>query len=1033
MRTGLLVTAAILLGLLCSACSNNSSGGGGSKASGQVVDGTDAGVAGAVVYIIPNSLVDTTTILNATILSGEAELYDEPLEDAADSGDPSILMAVTDAGGAFNVGKVPAGRYFVFVRPDPNDTTHLPGGDLCREALDQKELKNLTIVLSGRPSAAATFVGSSTCLQCHSRSRGGYMHTAHANGIMKTGDPAAALQDPSKYPDFFNGLSYFTSAAAYTDPGVTVLYCGDFDEDRGFDKFKVSLDPMKINTLYLRAYLWQDSTSSTYRFTFVNAFSASDIATYDIGLTYGGTVYKQRYMTTVPGRKGHYPTLQYQTEGKDTYYDRTRWTWRDYHLDWYWNDAAKRLQPPPTSKTFEGNCGSCHAPGYKAYKDLQTGEWLTETTPDTGSNYDLDGDSRTDELNVGCEKCHGPGSEHANTRSAATIVAVSRLSPSRANQICGFCHDRQKGNGSPPMEMVNDNPINQANEFPRAGIRRADYLAEYITRKGPSANEIYKEFDAIHAKSHHEHFPDTLKSKHYRNPYHLVVCSDCHSLHSKTEKAQLKYSLAPDSQLCRQCHTLERMGTVTEHQIAKIGTPMTGQVTSCVACHMPKTAKTGAGRMGFTLATPTGTETDEDIVFWENDITSHTMVIPSKFTAYGKKPGNAMPAPYTNSCGYCHVGGSLSSKQPYDSSACGGCHAGIYGEWQKSGHSTMIQRFVTTTSSSYPANCFRCHIGQEFVEMQVAGDSGYDGKLPYTHGKAQECVVCHYPHFGNGIAEPRLRMEGKALVPEYETYIEVGKARLCVNCHNSRTADPEPRTVAVWNTGASEWRLTGTPHVGNQSETFFGIGAVTSYTTAGLKPDEISDTIHATQNFILPGQRSTQACLTCHMSKTSGSEPHTWHPSIDACATCHSTNLDWPEWGGAKKPTFNKPARGDYDGNGTVEGVVDEYEGLIHRIEGALTDGHGSGIGSPEMGFGYEWKGGHPYWGLGTNQNTPPDPDSAKVAYNFVLFEHDLHGAALHNTAYAIQVLRASWTNLGRTLLANPNWTPPGDEWVDNN
>jgi hypothetical protein len=281
-------------------------------------------------------------------------------------------------------------------------------------------------------------------------------------------------------------------------------------------------------------------------------------------------------------------------------------------------------------------------------------------------------------------------------------------------------------------------------------------------------------------------------------------------------------------------------------------------------------------------------------------------------------------------------------------------------------------------------------------------------------------------------------MEGKVLLPEGPTsnpsagtYIEMGKGRLCVFCHNSRTSDPESRAVATWNSSASEWRLAGTPHAANQGETYLGFGAVTSFSTAGLDETTISDTLHATQDFTLPGSdRKYNGCVTCHMHKGKSGEPHKWEPVIEVCAICHRHQPDWILWGGAPTPSFHKPARGDYDGDGTIEDIEHEYEGLLERLIAGLTNGTGSGIGNPELGFGFTWLGGHPYWSLGTNQQSPPDADAAKVAWNLVLFEHD-PAAAFHNPAYAFQVLRASWMVLGRKLLQNNAWVPPGNEWTD--
>jgi predicted CXXCH cytochrome family protein len=1033
MRATLATIALVLIAILAAGCSKSSSSGSNASFAGTVVDGTGAGVAGATVYLIPANKVDTSTILNDTVLNGEAEKYDEPLEDAADSGDPAIASAVTSGGGSFFFPLVQPGSYFVFVRPAVTDTAHLPGGDLCRKALSHVELGvPRTIKLSGRPSDQATFVGTSTCLVCHEDAYGNHKYTGHALGIMKTGDPAS-LQDPSRYPDFFNGLARFTSAAAYTDPNVTVLYCEDFDSTRGFDKFKIFEGATGGGTVQMRAYLWQDSTSSVYKITIENRVVTTQApVTYDVTLTYGGSVHKQRFMIKIPGRNGHYPILQYQTEGKNTHYDRTRKVFRDYHLDWLWDDSNNLLRLPDPLNTFEGNCAGCHLPNYTPSQHQTTNEWVASSVSDSvGSNYDIDGDTIPDELNVGCEKCHGPGSEHIGAGGPRSIVAISRISPSRANQICGFCHDRQIGNGT---GLVNDTPLNQSNRFPRAGIRRADYLKDYTTRMGPAASEIWKDIDAIHARSHNAQFADLLKSKHFRNARRLVVCSDCHDTHDKKYPAQLKYGLGPESPLCQRCHTID----VTEHMAEKIGTTMTGSVTSCVACHMVKTARTGAGRMGLTLAPPTGQPSDENIVYWENDITSHNMIVPSKFTAFGSKPGQAMPAPYVNACGHCHVGGTLASIDPFDSAACGRCHAEVYGEWRQSGHADVVATFKTTTNSFYAGSCFRCHIGQQFILERVAGDSTYSGSLPYPGPASQECVICHYPHFGNANASSRLRMEGKVLLPEGPTsnpsagtYIEMGKGRLCVFCHNSRTSDPESRAVATWNSSASEWRLAGTPHAANQGETYLGFGAVTSFSTAGLDETTISDTLHATQDFTLPGSdRKYNGCVTCHMHKGKSGEPHKWEPVIEVCAICHRHQPDWILWGGAPTPSFHKPARGDYDGDGTIEDIEHEYEGLLERLIAGLTNGTGSGIGNPELGFGFTWLGGHPYWSLGTNQQSPPDADAAKVAWNLVLFEHD-PAAAFHNPAYAFQVLRASWMVLGRKLLQNNAWVPPGNEWTD--
>jgi hypothetical protein len=1005
---------ALLLPLGCGGGSSSSATAAAvTTASGTVKTPSGQGLAGATVYLVPATMVDTTTILNATVLDGEAEAYDEPLEDLANA--TGVQSTVANAGGGFSFANIGQGDYFVWAQPAVGDTEYLPGGDISRNAYSSTTLANqgINITVSSSPSASATYIGTSTCLVCHTDYED-HKLTAHALGIRETGVDSGH-QDRSKFPDFDDGLENFLDAADYT--GGTVLYYEDFDSTRGFDKFKVFEGATGGGTVYFNAYLWKDTADDKYKITLVNIINGTDPnMLLPVKMTYGGAVYKQRHLVGITDRLGHYPFLQYQHAGSESHYDRSRKQWRDYHADWYWDDTNQEFKAPDVSKTFEANCASCHFTGYTTWQDSGTSEWLADAVNDA-NGVDFDGDTYREEINVGCEVCHGPGSEHQTANAARYIVNPENLTPSRANQICGQCHDRVKGNGS----NVNDQPLNSSDLMMRPGTSRADFLANHTTRKTAAASSLWDEIDAVHSKSHHQQFSDLLKSKHYRNDRRLVVCADCHDLHYAEHSHQLRYSLSPDSDLCQQCHAID----VTDHMLEEIGTTMSGSVTPCVSCHMPKTAKTGAGEYGVLLGTPTGASTDENIVYWENDVTSHVFAVPSRFTAMGKTPGSAMPTPYTNECGICHTAGQLQYLDPMESETCGNCHLEEYNEWNSSHHADLVTSVTGTTSSYYASSCFKCHIGQQFIQERIAGDSSYSGSLPYSDPMASTCTVCHYPHYGSALADHQLRATGKALVPEDSTYVQANNARLCIMCHNSRTSDPESEATAVWDSGDARWELDGTPHSGNQSETFLGIGAVTSYSSGGFDESLVSDTFHATQQFIAPGQTETQMCLTCHMHSSNNNAGHDWEPVIESCAQCHSDDSDWGEWGGAASASFERPARGDYDGDGSTESIEDEYHGLLDRILGALTDGTGSGIGS---GIGFTWLGGHPYWNLGTDEFTTPDADAAMVAYNYVLFEHDM-AAGYHNPAYAIQVLRKSWKMLGRQLLSNPTWQPPGADW----
>ena len=665
----LLIGAAV--GLVAPACSDDDDDNGNKPPPtptefGGVVQGTSGvAVEGATVYLIPADSVPTTPITAAGILAGTAEEFDEPLEDVVRTSAASLASEVTDVDGNFEFDPVADGSYYVFVQPDAADVEHIPGGSACRVSYDADELRGTTmdISMSSSPSAAATFVGMSTCLACHPDDAT-EKEVAHRLGFKVPGE-VGALQDLSAHPDFDKGLEYFLDAAVYTDG--TPVYHYDYDDSRGFDKFKTSLTnptgPGEV--LFATLWLWKDSADGKYKITIENNGNALDPRspdTHEVRLTYGGAVYKQRYMIEweADGLNGLYPVLQFQHEGDDARYDRTRRQYRDYHLDFFWddndtpgNEADDLIAVPSVTRNISRNCMGCHAVDYQRYTDAVSGEVLCDTVEDPNGEYDIDGDGQINDLNLGCEGCHGPGSEHIAAAEARYIVTPRNLSPSREVQLCDRCHDRQLGQGVP----ATDTPLNAANQFPWPGISRDEFLTDYIdpSQKGPKASNHWDDF--THAKSHRQQGPDYYKSKHYRNPYHLVTCSDCHDVHGGTGYPRVLISdpREPDAALCMDCHGDFMPGT-TQHTYDLLGVAHGAATSKCIDCHMAEIGKTGAGEYGYLLGQPQGTSGDDDLTYFINDNDSHIFDVPRKDNVgvSGKQPAKAMPIPYTNDCGTCH-------------------------------------------------------------------------------------------------------------------------------------------------------------------------------------------------------------------------------------------------------------------------------------------------------------------------------------------------------------------------------------------
>jgi len=603
------------------------------KSGGNVVRGTVQDVSGqmiekATVYLIPAG--DVAALAKTSLEVRRNSPNDEPLEDSLAANIDKYQKASTNKKGNFTISGVAEGKYFIYVAP--SEKTYLPGGDKSSKAISTAEFKGKTvkILLSGNIPDNAVYVGTSQCLTCHAAYKA-QKKTLHGLGIKVVGKQSK-LQDYSRFPNFDDGLNKLMAGRK--------LYFSGFDKGRGFDKYLISEKmPADAASVSFAATFFKD-TDGKLKFKTENMKDPSDPArTYTVEMTYGGGIYKQRYLY----RSGQYlfPFVQFNTMGDESYADRARKTWRDYHADWLFNEGTKKLADPPKKKSFEIDCASCHFTGYSLTPTV-AGDFVAGAVNDPNGEADIDGDGIPNELNIGCEVCHGPGSEHAKSpkaKKASTIVSPRKLPPERASVICEQCHTRPQGN------LKNDQPVSKDNKMMLPGTSRNEFLVNFTTREDAAQRDFWP--DKLHSKSHHQQGTDFIKSKKYRNGTHIMICTDCHDPHGiKEVKHQLRSEVRDaKNTLCTSCH--KGMADVTAHTAAKVGM---GHIDiHCVDCHNAKTMQTGAG-FGKGLTRKDGKN------YWMNDITSHIFDVPRKDNVgvKGVDPGRTMPIPYTNACGKCH-------------------------------------------------------------------------------------------------------------------------------------------------------------------------------------------------------------------------------------------------------------------------------------------------------------------------------------------------------------------------------------------
>jgi len=608
---------------------------------GFVRDTAKEPVVGATVYLIPNTDIPNTALALTDIAAERTSTVDEPIEDTIAAKGSGYTKAVTDAAGVYRIPTVAAGTYFIAVVPATTDTGHLPGGSSCRKSVASTALvgKQLNIDVSTRPSDKATFVGNSVCINCHGKTH--FNTTLHNLGI-KPMSGAGPAQDFSKYPDWNKAIE-----TKFTTAGTTLFVYGYNGSATAPDWKMSETDPGTGVSFKMKLY----SSAGKYYVDLTNVAGTATTKTYEAGISYGGGLYKQRYATKIGGSWYILP-IQYNFQGiaTESTAPASRWTWGQYNAQNWYDETAKALKEPALGKAFDNNCVGCHMAGIKLTGDATSG-WKAHGVPDPKGEMDFDGDGKLEQLNMGCETCHGPGSEHwAKAGSGKAIVSPQLMTPEREVAICGQCHTRALGVGGGNTET----PFGAGLMLMKAGTSRADFLKSYVSKLDDGQWDTAKG-DGKHAKKHHQQASDFIKTAKYRNGNMLLTCASCHAPHGDTDEPhQLKAKLdkATDGAgLCTSCHDAKLPAGATfsarvqAHYKAKgIADIAMGNI-SCTQCHMPTTAKSGSGTAGATISGTT---------YYLGDISSHLFDVPKK-ASIPTKASDMMSIPFTNACGTgCH-------------------------------------------------------------------------------------------------------------------------------------------------------------------------------------------------------------------------------------------------------------------------------------------------------------------------------------------------------------------------------------------
>jgi predicted CXXCH cytochrome family protein len=374
----------------------------------------------------------------------------------------------------------------------------------------------------------------------------GEIHYIVENGVQLTGMPAmhsASSEDSWKLVSFIRSIRSSTPQEAATQERVasSAHYVGSESCEKCHADIYSRWKKTPMANVVLDPKVHPDAIIPDLNTNNVAKFTLDQVA-----FVYGSK-WKQRYFTKVGD--DYYPLpVQWDVKNKKWLKYHTPDTGADWWTAYYPSDNMQR----PTGPT----CDGCHSVNYDIHTKQVT-EW-----------------------NVGCERCHGPGSEHVAHPTRVNILNPSEMDDVASNDTCIQCHSQ----GQPLTKQIEG----KAYDWPvgyHAGLHLADYWRLEDFTLGQTT---FTHFADGTAHKNRMQGNDFVQSVMYR---HGVTCASCHDVHGTQNYAQLR---KPAQQLCLDCHgptspNGPHTATLEEHTHHKDGSPG----SECVACHMPKIATQG--------------------------------------------------------------------------------------------------------------------------------------------------------------------------------------------------------------------------------------------------------------------------------------------------------------------------------------------------------------------------------------------------------------------------------------------------------
>jgi DmsE family decaheme c-type cytochrome len=209
--------------------------------------------------------------------------------------------------------------------------------------------------------------------------------------------------------------------------------------------------------------------------------------------------------------------------------------------------------PKPAEYVGSDTCQGCHEDIFNAFQK--------------NPHHPVETDKKRGFETKACESCHGPGSKHAESVSAADIRNPAKIRPAEADKVCLTCHLNQ------PTHVGRITSSHAKNQV-------ACVSCHSIHKNGPNGLVARKAADINKqcATCHTDVWASFQRPFTHKLPQGAMSCVDCHNPHGTFLPRSIQ-TVSANEPGCLKCHGDKAGPFVFEHAPVKL--------EGCMACHQP--------------------------------------------------------------------------------------------------------------------------------------------------------------------------------------------------------------------------------------------------------------------------------------------------------------------------------------------------------------------------------------------------------------------------------------------------------------